>query len=47
MSEFGGDAMSGLYDWSSRMGSHRVRVCPECGKGLGQDDAYGHDCEVS
>ena len=21
-------------------------TCPECGKGLNQDDAYGHDCEV-
>jgi hypothetical protein len=20
--------------------------CPECFKPLGQDDAYGHDCEV-
>lgn len=20
-------------------------TCPECGKGLNQDDAYGHDCE--
>ena len=21
-------------------------TCPECGKLLDQDDAYGHDCEV-
>ena len=24
----------------------RTIKCPECFKPLGQDDAYGHDCEV-
>ena len=45
MSEFAGDSMSGFYDYRSQ-GKRKVRVCPECGKGLNQDDYYGHDCEV-
>ena len=27
-------------------GTMKITACPECGKGLNQDDAYGHDCEV-
>lgn len=37
------------FIWSYRQnerGTRTVVTCPECGKGLNQDDAYGHDCEV-
>jgi hypothetical protein len=37
------------YDWAHRWnekGTHTLATCVECGKGLNQDDAYGHDCEV-
>ena len=41
--------MSNEYSWTYRLGErgkHTISACPECGKGLGQDDAFGHDCEV-
>lgn len=37
------------YDWTYRQnerGTFTLSTCSECGKGLNQDDAYGHDCEV-
>ena len=42
---FAGDPMSGLYSFAYG-GWKTQATCPECGKGLNQDDAYGHDCEV-
>lgn len=35
--------------WTYRMGErgkYTLSACTECGKGLSQDDAFGHDCEV-
>lgn len=37
------------FDWTVRTnerGTMTISTCVECGKGLGADDAYGHDCEV-
>ena len=35
------------FDWGMRATPHPKTIkCPECFKPLGQDDAYGHDCEV-
>lgn len=36
-----------IYDWGMRATPQpKTPKCPECFKPLGQDDAYGHDCEV-
>ena len=41
--------MTILNQGSGRIGEQGFKyqvTCVECGKGLNQDDAYGHDCEV-
>jgi hypothetical protein len=48
-SESGGNSRMSIINAGKRMGELGFKyevTCPECGKALNQDDAYGHDCEV-
>ena len=45
----GKDSGMSIINAGKRMGELGFKyevTCPECGKGLNQDDAYGHVCEV-